>query len=421
MGIEEFNDRLVYCNPYTNPLGWASHFWGDYTPNKYDSIFVDLYEQNKNRQNNQDNFKYFCNPFELTLGLAYQGGKAVVNSKEEIKEQKIPQNLTTEERKEYIQEHGTGFRQPESDNNIINWIGGSAIIGGLAIAADCVFAKGKHIKQLTKLFKKTSKNVKKPATKEPVKSPKVQQKATTQIQGRQFSSISEAEAHFRNLGIDVDLKKCTDFRQIAQIDAELAKIKAMGIESQVKSITVTPFDRQSMLNATRARGLNLTENVHSGIYGYSDQGHIFLNSNGNCFRRMANGSDVIKHEIGHYHRNVLKDNFYGTSEYGNEVYASAIRNIAQKTNMSERQIIDKLTSRLSSEVKSYSTMADESFADMFSLMIDGKEYSKGAMLFYDMAGGARIPNKVINGMQYDDYMVKLYSNAENILAKYIGV
>ena len=102
MRIEEFNDRLVYCNPYTNPLGWASHFWGDYTPNKYDSIFVDLYEQNKNRQNNQDNFKYFWNPFELTLGLAYQGGKAVVNSKEEIKEQKIPQNLTTEERKEYI-------------------------------------------------------------------------------------------------------------------------------------------------------------------------------------------------------------------------------------------------------------------------------------------------------------------------------
>lgn len=98
---------------------------------------------------------------------------------------------------------------------------------------------------------------------------------------------------------------------------------------------------------------------------------------------------------------------------------STIRNISQKTGLSREQVLEKLTSKLSSEVKSYNPMADESFADMFSLMIDGKQYSKGAMLFYDMAGGARIPNKVINGMKYDDYICKLYEDAENILTNYI--
>lgn len=221
------------------------------------------------------------------------------------------------------------------------------------------------------------------------------------------------------MGIDADFSKCTDLRQLTQLDTELAKVKAMGIDSQVKSITVTSFDKKSMIKATNARGVECPENMCSGVYGMSDEGHIFLNSNGNGFIRMSNGSDVIKHEIGHYHRNVLKDNVYGAAEDANEVYSATVRNIAQKNNMTPQQVVEKLTAKLHSEVKSYNSMADESFADMFSLMIDGKQYSKGAMLFYDMAGGGRIPNKVINGMKYDDYICKLYEDAENILTNYI--
>lgn len=457
MGIEEFNDRLIYCNPYINPLGWTSHFEGDYTTNSYDSTFVKFYENNKKRNADNDDLKKFFPMLDLTTKIEkkvvenpenvikaatnpilYHAGEEVAkepskllrgvlgpvgsvldtgsDTKKVTASEKIPSNLKTEERQDYIREHGGGLRCPEkSDNSAAIVAGGCAILAGLTVAADCVFAKGKHVKQITKAFKKTPK-VKTAKTAKPVKKPP---KAPVQIRGRQFSSIQEAEAHFRNMGIDVDLSKCTDLRQLSQIDAELAKIKAMGIDSQVKSITVTPFDRQSMLNATRARGIELTENVHSGIYGYSDKGHIFLNSNGNGFRRMANGSDVIKHEIGHYHRNVLRDNVYGAAEGNNEVFLAAVKNIAQKTNMTTEQVIEKLTSRLHSEVKAYSPMADESFADMFSLMIDGKQYSKGAMLFYDMAGGGRIPNKVINGVKYDDYICSLYEDAENILMNYI--
>lgn len=459
MGIEECNDRLIYCNPYINPLGWTSHFWGDYTTNSYDSPFVKFYENNKKRNPDNDDLKKLFPMLNLTTKIEkkvvenpenvikattnpilYHAGEEVakepskllrgvlgpvgsvlnigsVNQKVPTSE-KIPSNLTTEERQDYIREHGGGLRCPEkSDNSAAIVAGGCAILAGLAVAADCVFAKGKHVKQITKAFKKNTK-VKTAKTTKPVKAVKTV-KAHANIRGRQFTSIQEAEAHFRNMGIDVDLSKCRDLRQLTQIDAELAKIKAMGIESQVKSITVTPFDRASMLKATRARGIELTENVHSGIYGYSDKGHIFLNSNGNGFRRMANGSDTIKHEIGHYHRNVLKDNVYGAAEGNNEVFSATVRSIAQKTNMTTEQVIEKLTSRLHSEVKAYSPMADESFADMFSLMIDGKQYSKGAMLFYDMAGGGRIPNKVINGIKYDDYIFNLYEDAENILMNYI--
>lgn len=443
MGIEEFNDRLIYCNPYANPFGWASHFWGDYTPNNYDSPFVKFYEENKKRNADNDDFKKLFPMLDLTTKAATGAGKQIVEEpstllkatlgpistiipKNNSKTEKIPENLTVEERKDYIQENGGGLKLPDkkNDNSGVIVAGGCTVFAGLAIAADCIFAKGKHVKQLTKAFKKT------PKVKSVKTNPTKTSKATTsksmpknvsevpaQIQGRQFTSIKEAEAHFRNMGIDADLSKCADLQHLTQLDAELAKIKAMGIDSQVKSITVTPFDRASMLNATRARGIELTENVHSGIYGYSDEGHIFLNSNGNGFRRMANGSDVIKHEIGYYHRNVLKDNVLGTGT--NEIFTNTVRNIARKTNMTTEQVLEKLTSKLHSEVKAYSSMADESFADMFSLMIDGKQYSKGAMLFYDMAGGGRIPNKVINGMKYDDYVLSLYEDAENILMNYI--
>lgn len=248
-------------------------------------------------------------------------------------------------------------------------------------------------------------------------------KTVAEIQGKQFRSIQEAESHFRNMGIDVDLSKCTDLRHLTQIDTELAKIKAMGIDSQVKSITITPFDNKSLLEAGRTKSIenSIIETIGenggniSWAHGFSCDGHVFMNTNG--FRRMANGSEVIKHEIGHYHRNVLKDNVFG--EGAETVLNNTLKKIGGKTNMTKEQVLDKLTSKLHSEVKSYSPMADESFADMFSLMIDGKQYSKGTMLFYDMAGGGRIPNKVINGMKYDDYIWKLYEDADNILTNYI--
>lgn len=290
-----------------------------------------------------------------------------------------------------------------------------------------MFAKGKHIKQLTKAFKKSPKTKVKTqkAKSQGVRSSKNTNRTSMQIKGKEFTSIREAETHFRNMGIDTDLSKCTDIRQLIQLDAELAKLKAMGIESQIKSITITPFDNHSLVEKARLKGIenSIRETIRENggnifwAYGCSHAGHIFMNPNG--FRRMANGSDVIKHEIGHYHRNVLKDNFYGTAENANEMYVCAIKNIAQKTNMTKEQVVDKLTSKLHSEVKAYSHDADENFADMFSLMIDGKQYSKGAMLFYDMAGGGRIPNKVINGMKYDDYICNLYEDAENILMNYI--
>lgn len=134
MGIEEFIDRLIYCNPYTNPLGCYKHFLGDYTPSELDSPFVKFYENNKKNCNDNDDFKKLFPMLDLTCKTAEKcvekpstvlkaslgpifGG--LINTKqttldEDVKTvEKIPSNLTVEERKEYIREHGGGLRYPE--------------------------------------------------------------------------------------------------------------------------------------------------------------------------------------------------------------------------------------------------------------------------------------------------------------------
>lgn len=148
MGIEEFNDRLMYCNPYLNPFGWASHFWGDYSLNKYDSPFLKLYEENKKRNANNDDFKKLFPALDLTTkaatgtsGVGEHIVKASIGTsgvgkhfvkepsnllkaalgpifgnfvkESDVKTDKIPENLTTEQRKDYIQAHGGGLNFSE--------------------------------------------------------------------------------------------------------------------------------------------------------------------------------------------------------------------------------------------------------------------------------------------------------------------
>lgn len=164
MGIENFSDRLIYCNPYVNPLGWISHLSGDCTPNKYDSPILKFYENNKKRNVNNDDLKKLFPMLDLTIKagktvgtqiaenpenvikvttnpILYHVGKEVVKepsnllraaigpigficpkgseTKKVPAQEKIPSNLTKEERQDYIREHGGGLsfdggsKQPE--------------------------------------------------------------------------------------------------------------------------------------------------------------------------------------------------------------------------------------------------------------------------------------------------------------------
>lgn len=56
----------------------------------------------------------------------------------------------------------------------------------------------------------------------------------------------------------------------------------------------------------------------------------------------------------------------------------------------------------------------ENVAEIFEGLNKGKEYSDLVMLMYDINGGGRVPNLVIKGMKYDDYIESLYNNKDLI-------
>ena len=56
----------------------------------------------------------------------------------------------------------------------------------------------------------------------------------------------------------------------------------------------------------------------------------------------------------------------------------------------------------------------ENVAEIFEGLNKGKEYSDLVMLMYDINGGGRVPNLVIKGKKYDDYIESLYNNKDLI-------
>ena len=56
----------------------------------------------------------------------------------------------------------------------------------------------------------------------------------------------------------------------------------------------------------------------------------------------------------------------------------------------------------------------ENVAEIFQGLNEGKTYSDLVMLMYDLNGGGRVPNLVIKGKKYDDYIESLYNNKDLI-------
>lgn len=455
--IDNFSIKLRMLNPYLNPTGWTSHIAGDYSCNYLDNPW--LFNRNISKFDKpycRDLIKLFP-ALDLTLNsaenLVTKNAKQIQNKSKQIiiensqiskdkdnfeelmSDRKIPENLTPKQRQDFIK-NSTGLKIPSenSDNTGKKVAIGGTILAGTLICADLIFAKGKHISKLYKGFKPSkinvkntlpkSRNIKTPNTSKttPVKN---QQINFTNSKKIKFRNINEAQDYFRNLNVDADLSKCSDLTHLEHVAQSLEQIKNMGVESQIKSLTYTAFDESSITKALAKRGLSrdvLPAGDISWAHGASEQGHIFLNPN--VPKHMANGSNTVMHEVGHYHRNILKDSFRTKWNLENPDavinHEDIVRNVANRSGQSVESVMQKLETSLHREVKAYHPAADENFADQFALLVENKkEFSNGAMLYYDMFGGARLPKKMINGLKYDEYMMDLYTDAENILLRWI--
>lgn len=65
----------------------------------------------------------------------------------------------------------------------------------------------------------------------------------------------------------------------------------------------------------------------------------------------------------------------------------------------------------------------EQVAEIFEDLLKGRRFDDLTMLMYDFSGGGRIPNLIIDGKKYDDYIKSLYENKElvNKLKEFITV
>ena len=75
--------------------------------------------------------------------------------------------------------------------------------------------------------------------------------------------------------------------------------------------------------------------------------------------------------------------------------------------------VNNIVNKMNEETHCYSPQdLDEHVAYVFDGLVKGKKFSDEVMLYYDFAGGARIPNFKIGGKTYDEYIESLYNNSE---------
>jgi len=265
---------------------------------------------------------------------------------------------------------------------------------------------------------------------------------------KEFKKISEAKEYFEKLGIETDFRGAKDehLSMLNRIKDNLKELKELGVKKdKPDSITISDWkNKNETAELFAKRGSTRETPPESGyykafcVYEKGKKAHIMIDSNASEFNNF-------KHEMGHANHHIGLDNYWNSKGLNGYDYADkqleilGLNEKIYRNSRGQRNIIEfptqntsskyafanengevryayiqSLIDRMQQETHAYDGGKDlaEQIAYVFENLCEKKTFSDEIMLYYDFAGGARIPNLKINGKTYDSYIESLYNNSE---------
>ncbi len=282
-----------------------------------------------------------------------------------------------------------------------------------------------------------------------------------------FRTKEEIIQYFKSLGIDVRLEDFTSTHlesfNLIRDDVEL--LRRMGLKEAVpKGICLSDWrnvekTKQLLTEYGLERSLPSTNRAYCG----GNSNIVFINSSDKALERSNGVFRKFKHEIGH-RRHYTHYNSKGILG-SNGTYSVLGKGLNDNVSFANRQLevlginakvfkipnysmqyqvtapvngkfiplegnrvlnvdVSKMTAYMNGKCHCYNKeYLSEQVAEVFEDLLKGRRYNDLTMLMYDFAGGGRIPNLIINGQKYDDYIKSLYENKElvNKLKEFIEI
>lgn len=260
-----------------------------------------------------------------------------------------------------------------------------------------------------------------------------------------FKKVDEAKKYFENLGIN------TDFRDVGKehlpllnrIKDDLRKIKELGVKiDKPDTLTISDWHKaEEYEELCRKRGVSMARKEEYYAFCASDRSganHIFVNSS-------KPQTDFFRHEMGHANHYRGHDSYWeakgvvnqdfadkqleilgqdikiyrGTNDFKNIFYFNPENNSVKFAFPNQDKetrfvYVKDIVNKMNEETNCY---APDDLSEQVAYVFDGlvkgnKTFSDEVLLYYDFAGGARIPNLKISGKTYDEYIESLYNNKE---------
>ena len=259
-----------------------------------------------------------------------------------------------------------------------------------------------------------------------------------------FKKVDDAKEYFENLGIDTIFRDVTDehLPLLNRIKDDMKKLKELGVKfDKPDTLTISDWHKaKEYEELCRKRGITMErrEEYHAFCQGdEKEANHIFINAS-------KPNTDWFRHEMGHANHHRGHDSFWeakgikdhdfadkqleilgqdikiyrGTNDFKNIFHFNpgqeSVKFVFPNRDMEARFVyVNNVVNKMNEETNCYKPESlSEQVAYVFDGLEKGKKFSDEVMLYYDFAGGARIPNLKIGGKSYDEYIESLYNNAE---------